>query len=54
MLQSHQYLIARFLVSTPGPEEIMNCAFLLSLGLRQGGRAYPSPDVLMTGVVLGA
>lgn len=56
MHQSHQYLAERLPVPVlnPGLVGLKTCEMLLSLGLAQSKRAYPSPEVVMDGVLLGA
>ncbi|MBC2660172.1 hydrogenase expression protein HupH [Novosphingobium flavum] len=56
MHQSHRFLAEHLPVPVlnPGLVGLRTCQMLLSLDVAQSKRAYPSPDVIMDGVVLGA
>lgn len=56
MHQSHRYLAERLSVPVlnPGLVCLMTCDMLLEQGLSHSKRAYPKPDLVMDGVILGA
>ncbi len=56
MHQSHRYLAEHLPVPVlnPGLVGLMTCDMLLNQGLSHSKQAYPKPDLIMDGVVLGA